>query len=181
MSTTESRTPSTPQYYRELRTLFYLFRMAELNCRYYCSKLDRRERLDKLLQAAIALSAASSFGLLAFAEFKDVKTIAAILSLSAFLISAVIPWLGLGRKIEDAKTMSIVWTGASQQLESALRFVRYAHDADGEVSGWASSAEEAYKRAASTLPTEKEDRKLIMKIEAQIRESFPTDYVWVAL
>ena len=180
MSTAES-TSLKPQYFRELRSLFYLFRMAELNCRYYCSKLDDLEILDKVLQAAIALSAASSFGLLAFAEFKDVKTIAAILSLSAFLISTVIPWLGLARKIEETRTRSIVWAGASQQLESAMRFIRYAHDADGEVSGWTKSAEEAYKRAASTLPAEKEDRELIQKLEEQVREAFPTNYVWVAL
>ena len=170
-----------PQYFKELRSLFYLFRMAELNCRYYCCQLDSLESRDKFFQAVVALAAAASFGLLAFAEFKNVKAIAAGLSLLAFLVSAVVPWIGLTRKIEDAKTKSIVWAGASQQLEGAMRFIRYANNVDGEVSGWTKSSEEAYKRAASTLPAEKENRKLVQKIEAEVRESFPPNYVWVAL
>ena len=155
--------------------------MAELNRRYYCDRLGTFELWDKILQGAIALAAAASFGLLAFAAFTQVKTIAAILSLLAFLISAGIPWVGLSRMIEEARTRTIVWAYAAQQLESAMRFVRYAHDADGEVSGWTKAAEESYKRAATVLPTEKENRKLIQKVEQQIRESFPRNYVWVAL
>jgi len=177
---TESATLK-PQYFRELRSLFYLFRMAELNCRYYRCRLDDLELYDKIFQAVIALATAASFGLLAFAAFTDVKTTAAILSLVAFLVAAVVPWIGLSRKIEDAQTKSIVWSGASQQLEIAMRFIRYAHDVDGEVSGWTKAAEEAYKRAASTLPAEKEDRKLIQRLEEQVREAFPPNYVWVAL
>src|ERR1051326_2653500 len=119
---------SEPRYFVELRALFYLFRIAELNCRYYNCKLASLERKDKLFQAVIALAAAASFGLLAFAEFKEVKAIAAGLSLVAFLISAVIPWIGISRKMDDARTKSTVWAGASQQIESAMRFIRYAHD-----------------------------------------------------
>src|SRR6266446_447814 len=111
-----------PQYFQELRTLFYLFRMAELNRRYYCDRLGTFELLDRILQGVIALAAAASFGLLAFAAFTEVKTIAAILSLLAFLVSAVIPWVGLSRAIENARTRTIVWAGASQQIESAMRF-----------------------------------------------------------
>jgi hypothetical protein len=140
-----------------------------------------------VLQVAVALATATSFGLLSFADFSHVKVAAAILSVIAFILSAVIPGLGLSRKIEETTTRSYAWHFAGQQIESALRSVKKAQDGnltsafgDGVVEGWVQCAQEAYHQAAALPDTDVEDRKLIAKIEAEINESFPPDYVWTA-
>ena len=172
--------PTDDQYVDELSRLFYSFRLAQLSSRYYSTQLSRLKWADRVLQVAVALATAASFGLLSFADFSHVKVAAAILSVIAFILSAVIPGLGLSRKIEETTTRSYAWHFATQQLESALRFVKNSQNEDGEVNGWVRCAEEAYHQAAALPDTDIEDRKLIAKIEAEINESFPPDFVWTA-
>lgn len=184
--------PTRPanDHHKELNSLFYWFRTAELNSRYYSAWQRRLEFWDKLLQVVIALATALSFGILAFSGFwpspqtgKVIAITAASLSLIAFVASTVVPWVGLGRKIDEARTRNVVWSNASQQFYSAIRFVKQAReldDSNGEIIGCMRCAEDAYERAAATLPAEPENEKLVQKISEEIRRTFPADYVWNA-
>ena len=164
----------------ELSRLFYSFRMAHLNRRYYSERLAKLKQFATAFSIVVTVSTAASFALLSFADFSGVKIVAAILAVIAFLASVAAPGLRLERKIEDASARTCAFHYAAQQLESALRFVKNSHGQDGEVTGWVNSAEEAYHQAAALPDTEVEDRKLIKKVEDEINESFPSNYVWTA-
>jgi len=155
MATTIANTQNG--YMDELSRLFYSFRMAHLNRRYYSERLAKLKQFDTVFSFVVALSTAASFALLAFADFPGVKAVAAILAVVAFLASVAAPAFRLERKIEDASARICAFHYAGQQLESAIRFVKNSHGKDGEVLGWVNSAEEAYHQAAALPDTEVED------------------------
>jgi hypothetical protein len=178
MSTTFANTQNA--YMDELSRLFYSFRMAHLNRRYYSERLARLKQFETTFSIVVTVSTAASFAILSFANFSGVKTVAAILAVIAFLASVAAPGLKLERKIDDASARTCAFHYAAQQLECALRFVKNSHKQDGEVMGWVEAAEEAYHQAAALPDTEVEDRELIKRMEDEINESFPSDYVWTA-
>jgi ABC-type multidrug transport system fused ATPase/permease subunit len=168
-----------------LSTLFNYFRLAHLNRKEYSKRLTTLKRLDKALSILVMVATAASFAVLAFA-FGDDKIphstmIGALLSIVAFLTSVAIPILGLSGKIEDLSNRACAFHYAAQQLESAIRFIKATEDVDGVVLGWFSAAESAYLQAAALPDTEAEDRKLIEKVENEVNQSYPADYVWSAL
>lgn len=164
----------------ELSRLFYSFRMAHLNRRYYSERLKSLKRWDTFFRVVVAVATAASFALLSFADFSGVKSVAAILAVVAFLASVVVPGIRLDRKIDDASARICAFHYAGQQLESALRFVKNSTGKEGEIAGWVNSAEEAYHQASALPDTEVEDRKLVKKVEDEINETFPSNYVWTA-
>lgn len=171
----------TADHRDELSRLFYSFRMAQLNRRYYSERIKSLKRWEKFFRVVVAVGTAASFALLAFADFSGVKTVAAICAVIAFMASAaVVPGLQLDRKIDDASARICAFHYAGQQLETALRFIKNSTGKEGEIAGWVHSAEEAYHQASALPDTEVEDRKLVKKVEDEINESFPSNYVWTA-
>ena len=171
---------------RELSHLFNRFRLAHLNARYNARKAQGLERYDRALQMIIAILTGVAFAVLGFSEFVPshgtaVKVIALIASVAAFLVSTAAPWFGLASKLKEARTAASAWSTAALQIEAALRFVRDAGAADGEVAGWVSSADFAYQTAASLPSTEDQDAELVASISREIEEAFPTNYVWTSL
>ncbi|MGH9499496.1 MAG: hypothetical protein ACRD3L_10170 [Terriglobales bacterium] len=166
--------------YAELSRLFYTFRLAHFNRKYYCERLEKLKFWDKAFQITITVSTAASFALLSFADFPHVKTIAAIFAIVAFLFSVASPGLNLNRKIDETSARVWAFHYAAQQLENALRFVKNSGRADGESTGWIQSAEDAYHQAAALPDTDIEDQELLKKVEDEINQSFPSSYVWTA-
>lgn len=164
----------------ELSRLFYSFRMAHLNRRYYLERVASLKKWDAFFSVVVTVATASSFALLAFADFPGVAKVAAGFAVTGFLASVAVPSLRLGRKIDDASARACAFHYAAQQLESALRFVKNSARKDTEIAGWVNSAEEAYHQASALPDTEVEDRELIKKLEGEINESFPSSYVWTA-
>jgi len=154
--------------------------MAHLNQRYYSRRLASLKRWDTAFSLIVTISTAASFGLLSFTDFSGVKLVAAVLAVIAFLASVAMPVLQLQRKIDDASARACAFHYAAQQLENALRFVKNSGQNTGEITGWVASAEQAYHQAAALPDTEVEDRKLVRKVEDEINESFPSNYVWTA-
>ena len=101
----------------KLSRLFYSFRMAQLNRRYYSERLLRLKRWDTLASIIVAVSTAASFAVLSFADFAGVKSVAALLAVIAFLASVAAPAFRLERKIDDASTRICAFHYAAQQLE----------------------------------------------------------------
>jgi hypothetical protein len=163
-----------------LSGLFYDFRLAHLNRKYYSERLACLKLADTVLSILVMVATASSFSILALGNIPHSTIIAATLSVAAFLIAVAIPILGLGRKIEDLSNRSCAFHYAAQQLEMAIRFIKTAEDKDGEVLGWFSSAREAYRLAGALPDTDAEDQKLIKKVEDEINRSYPANYVWTA-
>src|SRR5205809_2062134 len=107
-----------------LKGLFYQFRVAQLNQRYYTRRLAKYQMWDRIFQIVVGVVTAASFAVLVFSDFQHTKIIAAILSVVAFIFSVVIPSFGLPRNIDEARQRSITWHYAGQQLENALRFIK---------------------------------------------------------
>lgn len=175
-----------PPHFDELRRLFYLYRLAHLNSRYHSCKLSRFEFWEKGLQLFIAIATALSFGLLSISLLvqpsysKTIAAIAACSSLLAFLAATAMPYFEIGKKLNNCRDRHLAWSFAVQQIENAMRFTKAHESSDGEIAGYARAAIEAYERAAA-LPTETEDQKLVKRLEVQIRQAFPSKYVWTAL
>jgi hypothetical protein len=172
----------SPEYRHvdELARLFYLFRVSELNRRYYLQRFAAAKSKEKGFRIAIAVLTAASFAVLSFAtDFTHVKLTAGILSFLAFLISVILPGLSFERRLEEASVRTCAWHYATEQLQIALRSVKNAED-DGQAAGWAQCAEEAYHQVAALPDLDVDDVELIRKIEDQVKESFPSDYVWTA-
>jgi hypothetical protein len=174
------------QQEQELATLFYSFRLAHFNQRYYAARLKNLKRWSTAFQILVALCTAASFGVLSFANFPKadpkITIVAAVLALIAFLASVAAPALQLERKIDELSNRICAFHYAAQQLEKALRFVKNCPAGrEAEISGWASSAEAAYHQAAALPDTESDDIELRKKIETEINESFPSSYIWTAI
>jgi hypothetical protein len=168
-----------PPHFEELKRLFYLYRIAQLNCRYYCARGDKFGWWERSLQAVVALSTAASFGILVAFQASWIKPFAAILSLLALLASAVLPRFAIGHKIEELRDRELAWSGAVGQLENAMRFTKAHPHADGEITGYVHATEEMYNRAVA-LHAENPDEALVGKLTEGIRRAFPPDYVWTA-
>jgi hypothetical protein len=166
---------------KALSGLFNEYRIAQLNRRYYVARLEKYALWDKSLQIVVGVVTAASFAILLFTDFSKTKIVAAILSAVAFVFSVVIPSFGLNRSIEETKQRSITWHFAVQQLENSLRLIKKVQSNNGEVAGLFKSAEHAYSLAAALPDTESDNMKLIQKLEEEINQSFPPDYVWKAL
>ena len=167
-------------YADQLSRLFYSFRLAHFNHRYYCERLGKLRRLDNIFQITITVATAASFALLSFADFPHVKAVAAVLAIIAFLFSVASPVLSLNRKMDDTSARACAFHYAAQQLENALRFVKNSQGRDEEISGWIQSAEEAYHQSSALPDTDVQDQPLLRKVEDEINESFPSSYVWTA-
>jgi hypothetical protein len=168
------------KYADELSRLFYSFRLAHFNERYYCERLERLKRWDNGFQITIAVATAASFALLSFVDFPHVKFVAAMLAATAFIFSVASPVLSLNRKMDEISARVCAFHYAAQQLETALRFVKNSQGREGEIKGWVQSAEEAYHQASALPDTDVKDQVLLRKVEDEINESFPPSYVWTA-
>jgi len=174
-------------YLAELNDLFYRFRVAQLNARYYAKVRDRLEGRDQAIQISIAVTTGIAFAVLGVSEFVPsarvwiVKLVALIASIVAFLVSAVAPWLGLTGQMNEARVAAFAWNSAGLQIEKAMRFIKYARKGDAEVSAWMHTADAAYQTAAALPSAHDQDSALVDKLFLEIKTQFPSDYVWTTL
>ena len=165
-----------------LSRLFYDFRLAQLNCKYYSRRLSFLKRIDHSLSIIVIVATAASFGVLAFdGAIPHPKVIAATLSVLAFLISVAMPIFGLGAKIENVSSRACAFHYAAQQLEGAIKFIKTTESTNGEVLGWSNAAKAAYMQASALPDTDAEDRRLVKKVEDEINCAYPANYVWTAM
>jgi hypothetical protein len=170
-----------------LNDLFYRFRIAHLNARYYAQVRDELESRDQAIQISIAATTGIAFAVLGVSEFVPtaqvwiVKLVALIASIIAFLVSAVAPWLGLTSKMNEARVAAFAWGSAAQQLDKALRFVKYAPKGDLQVAAWMHTSDAAYQTAAALPVAQDQDNARVDKLFREIEAQFPSDYVWTSL
>lgn len=173
-------------YFEEIDSLFYNYRLAQLNRRYYTVLLARKRCWNLWTQVFIGLlsaTAAALIGLtLAFHPSTDLLAKwAAVSSAIAFILSVAAPVFGWNQSIDDYTTRIHAWHYAEHQIESALRFLRHSaqtkHDADLQVQ----FANEAFGAANIYPDTGKQDMGLTTAIRIEVEKAIPPDYVWTAL
>ena len=176
----------THPFFEEIDRLFYNYRLAQLNRRYYTVLLSRVKTLNFWTQALIGLLSAAAAALIGLAlAFHDANDLlakwAAVASAVAFVLSAAAPVFGWNQSIDDFNTRIHAWHYAERQLEAALRFLRHSaetkHDAELQVR----FADDAFGLASNYPDTGKQDMKLTKAIRLEVEAAIPPDYVWRAL
>lgn len=178
--------PEPHPYLEEIERLFYNYRLAQLNRRYYSVLLDRAKRKSLWTQVSIGVftvTAAALFSLIP--SFPSLGTafgrIAAVLSAFAFVASVVAPVFGWNQASDEITARIHAWHYAERQIESGLRFLRHSAQSKREADLQVQFADEAYRTADNFPETGKQDMKLTKTIRLEVEKAIPPDYVWTAL
>lgn len=170
----------------QIGRVFYNYRLAQFNRRYYDALLDRAKRKNRCTQLAIVtftVTAAALFGLSPSfpALVNAFSRIAAVLSALAFVASLVAPVLGWNKRVDEITTRIHAWQYAERELESVLRFLHHTAQTKREAELNVQFADEAFAIAANYPDAGKPDKKLVQKIREEVEVAIPPDYVWRAL
>jgi hypothetical protein len=176
----------THPFFEEIDRLFYNYRLAQLNRRYYTVMLARKKSLNLWTQVFIGLLSAAAAALislaLAFHQSTDVLAKwAAVSSAIAFILSVAAPVFGWNESIDDFTTRIHAWHYAERQIESVLRFLRHSAQTTREADLQVKFADEAFGIANNYPDTGKQDMKLTKTIRLEVEKAIPPDYVWIAL
>lgn len=161
----------------ELDRLFYLYRLANLNSRYYGRRAEQVELRNKGAMALVALLSFAALAFLLGVEQPWVKTLAAILSGIAAVISGVTPVFGWSEQVRDLRSLRFAYSQLFGQVEFVITEIKRAGTISPEHVGLARMVHEAYTRieAFDELAPK---QKLIDKEDAKVRKAFPDDYLW---
>ncbi len=177
---TQEHTSAADPYYDELNRLFNLYRLANLNTRYYGCRAEKFEWLSKVAIVFVALFSASALALLLGVDQPWVKPLAAALSGLAAVITGVTPLLGWPEKIRDLRSLRFAYSQLFGQIEFAITEIKRAGTVSGEQIGLAKMVHEGFMRVEAMDELDP-DQKLIDKEDAKVRKAFPDDYLWTHL
>lgn len=176
----------THPYFEEIDSLFYNYRLAQLNRRYYTVLLARKKSWNLWTQVFIGLLSAAAAALISLAlAFHQSAGIyakcAALSSAIAFVLSVAAPIFGWNQSIDEYTTRIHAWHYAERQLESGLRFLRHSAQSKREADLQVQFADAAFQTADNFPDTGKQDLKLTKEIRLEVEKAIPPDYVWRAL
>jgi hypothetical protein len=164
-------------YYEELNRLFNLYRIANLNTRYYGCRAEKFEMRSKSANLAVALLSAVALGILLGVDADWVKPTAAILSGLAAIVVSVTPIFGWAEKIRELRSLRFAYSQLFGQIEFAITEIKRAGILLPEHIGLARMSHEAFMRIEASDEMEP-DQNLIDKEDAKVRKAFPEDYLW---
>lgn len=176
----------THPYFEEIGRLFYNYRLAQLNRRYYTVLLAHKKNWNLWTQILIGLFSATAATLislaLAFHQSTDLLSKwAAVTSAIAFVLSVAAPIFGWNQSIDEFTTRIHAWHYAERQIESALRFLRHSAQSKREADLQVQFADTAFRTADNYPDTGKQDMELTKAIRLEVEKAIPPDYVWTAL
>jgi hypothetical protein len=166
-------------YYEELNRLFLLYRLANLNARYYGCRAEKFERKSKRLDVLASGLAASALALILWAG-PDMALLRSLAALSAGLsavIPGVVPFFGWTTKIRDLRNQHFAYSQIFGQVEFAITEIRRAGSLSPEHVGLARMVHEAYMRVEA-LDELEPDQKLVDREDKKVRAAFPDGYLW---
>jgi hypothetical protein len=173
-------------YFEEIDRLFYSYRLAQINRRYYTVLLERaktRNLWTQVLIGIFAVTAAALFSLMpSFPSYAAaLGQSAAVLSALAFVASVVAPVFGWNQTVDEITARVHAWHYAERQIESVLRFLRHTAESKKEAAVVVQFADEAYRTADNLPDTGRQDMDLTKSIRLEVEKAIPPDYVWRAL
>jgi hypothetical protein len=170
-------TPAADKTYDELTRLFNLYRLSELNRRYYGRRAEHFERLQtgSLVLAAV-LSAAALGILLGIGDPRTRFWAAALAGLSAVVTTAV-QYLKWDDKARRFYFLHHSYGHLFAEIEVVLAEVRRSGEITEQQLGAAKTLHDAFGRV-EVLDETYPDRKLIDKLDAEVRAAIPDDYIW---
>ena len=177
MEVVNSERVSADPYYEELNRLFNLYRLANLNTRYYGCQAEKFERRNKWAAVLGAILSTAALALLLGVDKPWVKPAAAVLSGLAAIITGVTPFMGWTEKIRDLRSLRFAYSQLFGQIEFAITEIKRAGKLSPEHVGLSRMAHEGYMRVEAMDELEP-DQKLIDREDAKVRQAFPNDYIW---
>lgn len=181
------RAQATDLYPTEIEHLFYNFRLAYFNRRYYTVLLGRKKKLEVIYQLLFTLSTAIALIALSLvpcklSSWRDEITLAAgIVSGLSFILSIALPIMGWAQSISDLTSRVHAWHRAERQLWSTIRFILYSAESKRDADLLVQFADSALAAADDLPDSDKENRKLEQRIRAEVERVIPPDYVWRVL
>jgi hypothetical protein len=181
----QSPLPAEPErdpYYEELNRLFNLYRIANLNTRYYGIRAERFEWWNKsfLIVTATLSTLALAVILAADPKSANARIFAATCTGIAALVSGVTPFLGLTEKVRELRNLRFAYGQLFGQIEFAITEIKRVGILSGEQIGLARMVHEGFMRI-ETMDELEPDQKLIDREDAKVRQQFPPDYLWTHL
>lgn len=177
MPTATPEEVSSQQYYEELNRLFLLYRLANLNTRYYGRRAEKFESQKKWVDISVAFLSTVALTVVLAVEGTIGKIIAASLSGIAAIISGVTPFLGITDKIRDLRGLRFAYSQLFGQIEFVITEIRRAGQVSEQHIGLSRMVLEAYTRIEA-LDEMDPDKALIDEEDAKVRAAFPDDYLW---
>lgn len=162
--------------HEELNRLFYLYRLANLNQRYYGCRAEKFERLDQGLTITVGAASAVALGTLLISEGTAARTLAAVLAGFAAVLTGVAPLLGWAAKAKRFCNLHFSYAQLFSQVESVIFSIRREGLTD-EAIGASKLVQEAFNRMHA-LDELEPVQALIERETAKVRQAFPEDYIW---
>jgi|SRR5277367_6816097 len=179
----QEHTPTEPvsadPYYDELNRLFNLYRLANLNARYYGIRAERFEWRNKAALLATAALSMLALALILVADPSNTlaRNWAATFAGAAAFISGVTPFFGWTDRVRDLRNLHFAYGQLFGQAEFAITEIRRAGKLSAEHVGLARMVQEGYI-LIETRDELEPDRKLVDQEDAKVRKAFPDDYLW---
>lgn len=172
--------PPTDKTYEELTRLFSLYRLSELNRRYYGRRADHFDHLQTgFLVLASALSAIA-LGLLLSTVADWARYLAAALAGISAVVTAIIQYFKWDEQARRFYFLHQSYGHLFVQIEALMAEIRRSDEVTPEQIGASKSVHDAFGRV-EVQDEPDPDRKLIAKLDAEVREAFPEDYIWTNL
>src|SRR3982750_1764096 len=159
----------------ELNRLFNLFRLANLNLRYYGCRGERYERYAWRLDMVATITSAIALFVLLISEVSYIRFIGAGLAGIAAICTAVAPVTGWPAKAKRFSILHALYSHLFAQVESVMTQVRR----DGltpEILGASKQVHESY-RQLHAMDEMEPDQDLIDREDKKVREAFPPEYL----
>jgi hypothetical protein len=181
----------THPFFEEIGRLFYNYRLAQFNRRYYTVLLERAKTKNLWAQVAIGVLTAVAVVLFSIPPSLSgdkakwamdlFNPLAAVLSALAFVANVVAPVFGWNQTIDEITVRIHAWHYAERQLESGLRFLRHSAESKREADLQVQFADEAFGIANNYPDIGKQDMELSKAVRLEVEKATPPDYVWTAL
>lgn len=177
---TQEHPTDTDPYYAELNRLFNLYRLANLNMRYYGCRAEQFERKSKWTLVIAASVSALALALLLGVEASWIKPLGAALSGVAAVITGVTPFFGWTEKIRDLRNLRFAYSQLFGQIEFAITEIKRAGMLTPEDLGLARMVHEGFMRVEA-LDELEPDQELKNREDERVRTAIPADYLWTHL
>lgn len=167
-----------PAYEEELRRLFNLYRLANLNARYYGKRAENFERWNRAALITMGGLSAAAFITILVSPTSRIATVAvAVLTGVAGAISGILPFLGWSEKIRDLRNQHFAYTQLFAQVELLITEIRRANKISAESLGAAKLVHDAYSRVEAGDELEPNQSTLDGE-RKKVDLAIPPDYLW---
>lgn len=167
--------------HEELNRLFNLYRLCNLNVRYYGCRAEKYERRSWRLDMGSGATSALALGVLLLVDWSPeaavyARRIAAGLAGLAALLTAIAPLTGWAAKAKRFCNLHSLYSQLFGQVESVITWIR-RDGLSAESIGASKQVHEAY-RQMHALDELEPDQELIDREDLKVRQAFPDTYIW---